>query len=318
MSLRGIVAALGGDLYQDGRRANIPAPGHGAGDRSVSLWINEGRLVVHCFGDGDWRTVLDDLRRRGLVDGASRPTGFISGPAASRPDPLARIRTAHLLWDGGAHPEPAGLVARHLTRRGLVWRPDILDLREHPAAPLSAYRTGGSTHSAMMARISGPDGDLRAIELTYLEPNGGQAFRLRLSRKTIGQVPSGSAVRLSPVAPAMVVGEGVMTTLSAMFRFGRPGWALLSAGNLARWTAPAGVRDILIAADRGAAGQAAAITLEARLRRDGLTAAVIWPPQPFGDWNEALVGRSSERKEEGGRRASAQRGWAPRPMGDPP
>ncbi|WP_257819413.1 hypothetical protein [Phenylobacterium sp. J367] len=42
MSLKPIVQALGGDLYDRGLRANIPAPGHSAADRSVSLLLREG------------------------------------------------------------------------------------------------------------------------------------------------------------------------------------------------------------------------------------------------------------------------------------
>ena len=66
MSLRPIVQALGGDLYDRGQRANIPAPGHSAADRSVSLLLKDGRIIVHTFGDGDWRAVLDHLRGEGL------------------------------------------------------------------------------------------------------------------------------------------------------------------------------------------------------------------------------------------------------------
>ena len=54
MSLRTIVQTLGGDLYDRGRRANIPAPGHSAADRSVSLLLENNRIIVHTFGDGDW------------------------------------------------------------------------------------------------------------------------------------------------------------------------------------------------------------------------------------------------------------------------
>ena len=46
MSLRQIVAILGGDLYQNGLRANVPAPGHGKADRSVSLLLDGGRVVI--------------------------------------------------------------------------------------------------------------------------------------------------------------------------------------------------------------------------------------------------------------------------------
>ena len=50
MSLHAIVRALGGDLYQGGHRASIPAPGHSAADRSVSLLLSHGRVIIHGFG----------------------------------------------------------------------------------------------------------------------------------------------------------------------------------------------------------------------------------------------------------------------------
>ncbi len=75
MSMASIVRALGGELYEGGRRANIPAPGRNAQDRSISLQLSRGRVVVHCVDDSDWRTVLHDLRTRGLIDGRERPIG---------------------------------------------------------------------------------------------------------------------------------------------------------------------------------------------------------------------------------------------------
>ena len=80
MSLRAIVRRLGGDLYDGGRRANIPAPGHSARDRSVSLLEEDGRVLVHTFGDGDWRAVRDHLRSLGLLD----EPGPASATAAAR------------------------------------------------------------------------------------------------------------------------------------------------------------------------------------------------------------------------------------------
>src|SRR5271156_4753459 len=82
MSLLRIVQTLGGDLYDRGRRANIPAPGHSAWDRSVSLLLENGRVIVHTFGDGDWRSVLDDLRARQLIDARNAP---LSVAGARRP-----------------------------------------------------------------------------------------------------------------------------------------------------------------------------------------------------------------------------------------
>lgn len=308
MSLRAIVSALGGDLYQNGYRANVRAPGHGPEDRSVSLVLSGGRVIIHAFGAGDWREVRDDLRERGLIDQAGRPTegGMTSAPP--RPDLRIRLETARNLWASGVVSGPQGLVARHLQQRSVIWNAGILDLREHPAAPLSAYGGGGRFRRAMMGRVSNRDGVTTAVELTYLDPGGGQALGLKLSRKTIGQVPAGSAVRLSRISASMVVGEGIVTTLSAMTWFGRPGWALLSAGNLARWQAPEGVERVIIAADRGDAGEAAATALRGRLQATGRSAIVALPWEPWGDWNEAMTALAVERREEGRSRASVEWG----------
>ncbi|WP_313452308.1 toprim domain-containing protein [Brevundimonas sp.] len=312
MSLRSIVTALGGDLYQNGARANVPAPGHGAGDRSVSLMLSEARVVVHSFGAADWREVRDDLCRRGLVDSDGRLTGSggLSGAGASTPRrcALERRAVAQALWAHGIQPGEDGVVVRHLRSRAVSWSAALCDLREHPRAPLSVYGPSGRTGRALMAGVRDPHGALTAVELTHLTPNGRVATGLRAPRKTVGQVPGGSAVRLCPAAARMVVAEGVITTLSAMARFERPGWALMAAGNLARWRPPSNVNDILIAADRDEVGERAARALEAGLRARGLVVDVAFPPAPFGDWNEAAQAEARGRREEGRVSAPDRRG----------
>lgn len=300
MSLARIVAALGGDLYDQGRRANVPAPGHSAHDRSISLLLSEGRVVVHGFGGVDWKVVLADLRGRGLVDEAGRPAGTgPGGPRPAQPDRLVRVRTAARLWEGGVAIGPGTEAARHLLRRSIPAALKPANLRRHPAAPVSVYRPGGPRRPALIARISDPDDRLTGVEITYLEPGGGLARTLRLPRKTVGLAPPGSAVRLASASVEMLVGEGVITTLSAMSRFALPGWALMAARNLAAWTPPPEARRVLIAADRGRVGEAAALQLKARLERARVRAAVLWPDPPHGDWNEVEADRASREGEEG-------------------
>ena len=301
MTLHAIVAALGGDLYAGGSRASIPAPGHSAADRSVSLMLADDRVIVHGFGGADWRTARDDLRVRGFIDDAGRLNGGGRGRASlPRPDRRLRIETASRLWTATTERPPHGPAGLYLRRRVVSAGAAASNLRLHPSAPLSVYRTGGRMRPALIARISDADDRLTAVELTYLETNGLPANGLRLARKTVGQVPPGAAVRLSPAAEYMLVGEGVVTTLSAMDRFGLPGWALMAANNLAVWCPPACVRRVLIAADRGEAGEAAAARLRRRLVHDGLEVEVSWPEPPFGDWNEVAVAAASQRKERGG------------------
>lgn len=299
MTLHGIVAAFGGDLYHGGQRVNIPAPGHSAADRSVSLLLAEGRVIIHGFGAADWRSIRDHLRDAGFIDAEGRLTGGgAPGPSAPRPDRRLRLETALRLWDGTLALQPGDPAALHLRRRAVTGR-HAGDLRFHPGAPVSVYRTGGRTRPALVAGIRDAEGRLSAVELTYLEPSGQPAAGLALTRKTVGLVPPGAAVQLSPVAAEMVVGEGVFTTLSAIDRFRLPGWALMSANNLAAWTPPPEVRRVLIAADRGAVGEGAAARLGARLRSQGVETRILWPEAPFDDWNAVARGRSERR--EGGR-----------------
>lgn len=309
MTLAPIVAALGGELYCGGTRANVPARGHSPADRSVSLLLSDGRVIIHGFGGADWRQVRDDLIDAGLIDRCGRMCGgtpLIRTPATERPDAARRVAVARLIWEGAGTIGAASLSHRHLEGRAIRRDPAAIEaLRHHPAAPLAVYRENGRTAPALVSAVRAADGSLTAIELTYLSPSGRRDDRLRLPRKTVGVLPPGSAVRLSPAQTDLLVGEGVMTVLSASDRLGLPAWALMSVGNLAAWTPPPILRRVLIAADRGRPGQEAAARLEGRLTAMGLSAAVVSPPDGFEDWNALAV---AERRKEGRGRAPERSG----------
>lgn len=289
MPLKPIVQALGGDLYDRGLRANIPAPGHSAADRSVSLLLREGRVIVHTFGDGDWKDVLDYLRGEGLVDAHNAPTSLSQArraQTAAAATGLERRQAALRIWEAG-RPLVGTLSARHCGLRGVsrpLPGPDVL--RHGGQTPVSAYATSRHHRPALLAAISDRDGALTAVEVTYLAPNARRAIDLRLSRKTVGPSPASCAVRIDAAAPQMLVAEGLFTTLSASAHFALPAWALMSTRNMRSWTPPAGVRSVLIAADRGKDGEASADCLKARLIGVGVVASVVVPPEPWGDWNE--------------------------------
>ena len=220
--LHDIAAALGGDLHHGGRTASVPAPGHSRADRSVSLLLDQDRVVIHGFGSTGWREVRAHLVGLGLIDAAGRLTGATTGVFGRasvtpiRPPPRGRMAVAQMVW-GGALPLAEGdLCLRYFRHRGLRLRSMPEDLRRHPAAPVSVFRPDGPTCPAMIAAIRAPDDEMRAVEIAYLDPDGRAARRIRLPRKTVGSAPGGVAVRLSPLEAEMVVGEGVVTTLSAM------------------------------------------------------------------------------------------------------
>jgi len=144
-------------------RANVPAPGHSAGDRSISLLVSEDRLVIHSFGAADWRAVRDHLADLRLIDGEGRIAGVgRSGPSSSaiRPDRDARVATARRLWDGAGRLTPGSVSHRHLIGRSVCLDPaGLQDLRHHPDAPVSVFRSGGPTRPALVARITDRGGE---------------------------------------------------------------------------------------------------------------------------------------------------------------
>jgi len=300
MTLRHIVKALGGELYDGNTRANVPGPNHSADDRSVSLLLQGGRVVVHTFSRTGWKEVLDDLRKRGLIDRDNAPIDAPGVPVTGRPSAPApsdreRLEAARGLWDPG-RPLRTTLAARHCRSRGLVGPlPGPEALRYHPDAPVSVYRPGKARRPALLAGILDPAGVLVAVEVTYLAPNAKRAMDLRLPRKTIGVLPPGCAVRLDPAAEEMLVGEGVFTTRSAGEHFGLPGWALQSTRNLRGWTPPEGVRRVLIAGDRGADGERSAEILRKRIVSLGIASEVALPPLPFPQWDQWACRPASAR-----------------------
>lgn len=318
MSLRTIVRVLGGDLYDGGRRANIPAPGHSRRDRSVSLLERDDRLIVHVFGGGDWRQVRDDLRARGLLSdkGGLSPSPALDATVESARR-AARRQTALALWQA-SRPLGGSLSERHCRLRGVrgpLPGPDAL--RHNGMTPLSVYRPRSPARPALLAAVRDAQGAVSAVEITYLGPGGRRAVDVRLPRKTVGLIAPASAVRLDPAATEMVVAEGVFTALSARRRFGLPAWALLSTSNLRHWRPPAGVRSVLVAADRGPDGEASAARLVDALLVQGLTAEMALPPAPHGDWNdldqagEVLEPASGEKvRSEGEGGCARTAGWS--------
>jgi hypothetical protein len=284
-SLATIVRALGGELYDGGRRAVVPGPGHSAGDRSVSLLLSEGRVVAHSFAGDDWRAILEELRRRGLINRDNRLVGGATMSEPPRPSRPERLAAAASLW-AQARALPGTLAERHVRSRGVI-RDLSPALRFHPAVPASVYRDRGRRRPALLAEIRDAADGFAGVEVTYLADDGRTA-EVTVPRKTVGGRPAGSAVRLDPVAAEMIVGEGVFSCLSASQVLGLPVWALLAVGNLCRWSVPPGVVSVVIAADRGVPGERGAAILARRLECLGLATAVRPPPAGFADWNDAV------------------------------
>ena len=284
--LREIVFRLGGDLYNGGRAALVPGPGHSRKDRSLHVTVIDGRAIWHSFaGDnpGDIRAHL------GIREPEYRPLGNKAADRAIRDRALIEhaVRRKHerfcsLAWQGGVtlSGTPAAI---YLKGRRL---PDIDSsaLAFHPTMP-RGYDSK-VTGPAMLACVQGADGTPCGLHTTFLKPDGSGKAGDR--PKLMFGVTKAGAVRLAPVlSGALAVAEGIETALSYAVLTGIPTWAALSAGNLAAFVPPPGVETLTIAADGDTAGMDAAHRLVEVARR---RCHVVLDAAPDGkDWNDVLV-----------------------------
>ena len=142
MSLRLIVAALGGDIHSGGRSANVPAPGHSRADRSVSLLLDGDRVVIHGFGAADWRAVREHLQGLGFID----PWGRLNSQGVQ-----PRLRGGDPAFPCARHPSDGGRRYPSLQRRQ---RSCCSRHRKGPHPPELAARVAALVPNGRLSPIS--------------------------------------------------------------------------------------------------------------------------------------------------------------------
>jgi len=276
MSADHIGAVLGGVRKGVGEwlvRCPCSNHGKGRGDRSPSLSIGEskgGQFLVHCFAGCNFRDVMDELRRRGLVDDKepvlprNRFTPTVHRFAEPNPDVGALA-----IWEATVEPQETP-VDEYLNRRGIYLRPPMLRYR----------RDRGS----MVAGVQAPNGRVIAIQQTWLTRDGEKASGKRLTTGNLG----GGAVRLGALGRVMGVAEGVETALSAMQMAGVTVWASLGASRLLNVELPPEVEEVHVFVDNDEPGRTAAKRAADVHTTLGRRVYLRSPPDQCGDWNDFL------------------------------
>jgi phage/plasmid primase-like uncharacterized protein len=143
----------------------------------------------------------------------------------------------------------------------------------------------------MVAPVVNVNGALIGVHKTFLQFDGKFAFQNPRDQRECRGVIAGGVIRLADYDPdrALVVGEGIETTLSAMQLLRLPGWSAIYAGGLLKAELPPEVQHIVIAADRDESGTGQRNAAEAGRRRRAEGRAVrIVMPITFGDFNDVL------------------------------
>jgi hypothetical protein len=261
---------------------------------------DDGRLLVYCFGRCKFEDIVAAAAEieppaDGDDDGDAGDDGHdvVVAPRASDQERIddARRRYVRLILTPAA-----GTIAEvYLRRRGLTRPlPPVLQFGICP------HRRGGN-FPALVAAITGVDGRQTGFHLTFLKPDGASkaAFPDRKDQRESRGVLHGGMVRFAEHDPrcALIIGEGLETTLSAMEIFDRPGWSAVSAAGLATVTLPSMVRRVIIAADNdiSGAGQRVALAAYHRLIDEGREARIAMPPIAGTDFNDVLKGKADGR-----------------------
>ena len=278
----------------------VPSHGKGRGDRNPSLRIGDGasRLLVHCYAGCDARDVLDELRRRSLLD--DKPT---RRPSARNPPPIdaeeereraRKLALAERIWSKAVHigGTPGALF---FSKRGIdiTLTPDFGSLRWHSKCPWGKNDTAPCIVARYTDAITGEPRGIWRRPINGAKP------------KALGPM-AGCVIRLWPddaITTALVLGEGVETTLAAALHIThrstllQPAWAAGCADSMANFPVLAGIETLtlLVDHDRNGKGQEAAAECARRWVSAGREVIRLTPHELGADFNDIVVGKRHER-----------------------
>ena len=288
MNAEEMTRALGGRWH--GSYGTACCPSHE--DRTPSLSVRGGaggKLLTHCHAGCSPEAVWGALQDRGLVENAPHvPTSRKNSRSSRRRASVAacdtrdRGRSALEIWRA-ARPAARSTVEAYLRHRGITL-PIPPTLRYHPGA---RYERSGLCLPCMVAAVQGPDRKVTAIHRTYIRDDGRGKAGVATPKMALGPIGDG-AVRLGPAGSVLGLGEGIESALSATQLFDLSVWASLSASRLDRLWLPPESLEIHLFADNGTAGHEAAERAVKAYQGQGRRVVVRFPPERFGDWNDAL------------------------------
>lgn len=315
-----------GREYQAARRAT-----GGMGD-SLSVNLQSGKWQHGASGQagtdllGLWAYVRFDTADKAMrvqaareaVEWLGNPVEIVrsDAPAASAEraapevvtsDDVERRARAERLWRE-SRPLRGSKAEIYLRGRGLWLPPDAdAELRYLP----KAWHGPGQHFPAMIARVRLADGSFSGIHQTFVALDGKGKAPVDPAKKMLGPM-RGAAVRLGPVARAIVVCEGIETGLALANATGKTVWCALSAGGIAALELPPGVEEVTIAADNDAnnVGVDAANKAAARWHADGLSAFGATPPRVGWDFADLLAEHGAVAVQ---RVMDARLRWQPEP-----
>lgn len=159
------------------------------------------------------------------------------------------------------------------------------------------YRHDGDligTWPAMVAAMVNPAGELVALHRTWITTDGRKApvpGPVKKLTPASGIVTGGCIPLFAMQGGALGIAEGIETAMAARQASGLPTVAAYSAGALAAWQWPRGLRRLVIFADNDPAGAEAADKLRARALGARISVDVLAPSEAGLDWCDVWARR---------------------------
>jgi putative DNA primase/helicase len=284
VNLAAAAHALGGEVSNG--QVLCPGPGHSRRDRSLATRFFGDDFVVHSFAGDDPIVCRDYVRERlrlrtwepsraGVERGGQRPTS-----SNCKSDAESNFRRAMLIWQD-CRPATGTGVQRYLRNRGI----DIVippTIRFHPRLKYAK----GDFWPAIVAIVTDVNDKPIGIHRTFLEPDTWIKAPVERPKMMLGHSGGGS-VRLRTLGDRIAVSEGIETGLTALYADGRPVWAALSACGIKSLELPPNIREIVVLADPGVAGESAARAASRRWLKEGRRAGWVLPASG-ADFNDLL------------------------------
>ena len=176
-------------------------------------------------------------------------------------------------------------VKAYLQSRGLnpAILPKNMPFRFHPAMPYWEDEVYLGRHPAMLALVSGADGNPFTIHRTFLTKDGKKAslpYPKQFMPYPSDRNLTGGAMRLCQAEFVLGIAEGIETALAVRQATGMRIWAALSCTLMERFEPPVGTKhvSIWVDLDRKCVGGDSARKLAERLSEQGIAASLHIPP----------------------------------------
>ncbi len=227
-------------------------------------------LIAAREGLTSFRDTLDEARRF-LQAPRELPTEGLDGRSSERDT----ITLARKIW-AASRPIAGTPAEAYLRARKITADPDPASLRYHPALFYREHLGAPSRRlPALVAAVTNHSGEITGVHRTFLDPTRNEKARVPSPRRSLGAI-LGNGVRFGKINDLALVGEGIETVLSIKTTFPNfPMVAALSAGHLAAWEFPSGLRRLIVACDNDDAGRRAARRLKERAEAADVDARTI-------------------------------------------